>query len=172
MSRSSLRLLLLPIWLLVSSAPCARDITVGEPAPDFHATTFDGRKISLADFRGHVLVINLWATWCAPCRKELPLLDAYYVLQQKIGLEVIAVATEDSVAPSKLKDLAAAVHMPFIRRLKGPYSTLGAVPTNYVIDREGIVRFAQARALTLDDLNGLLVPLLQQSPPQGSSPGE
>ena len=72
------RLLLLTIALAASSLGFARDIKVGEQAPDFYATTFDGRKISLADYKGRVLIINLWATWCIPCREELPLLDAYY----------------------------------------------------------------------------------------------
>ncbi len=168
---SVLRLLLLAIWLLGPSMAFAREIKVGEPAPDFHAVTFDGRKISLADFKGRVLIINLWATWCVPCRNELPLLDGYYALRKNVGLEVIAVATEDSVPPSKLKELAAAAHIPFIRRLRGPYSTLEGVPTNYVIDRSGIVRYAKARAFTLDDLNDLLVPLLQEPVPP-SSPEE
>jgi peroxiredoxin len=51
--------------LLASAAASGRGIQVGEPAPDFHAKTFDGRQISLADYKGRVLVINLWATWCA-----------------------------------------------------------------------------------------------------------
>jgi thiol-disulfide isomerase/thioredoxin len=172
MRNAKLQFSLLMIWFVGSSITLARDIRVNEPAPDFHATTFDGRKISLADYQGRVLVINLWATWCIPCREELPLLDAYYALQKKVGLEVIAVATENSVPPSKLKKLAAAVHMPFILELKGPYSTLDGVPTNYVIDRRGIVRFAKAGAFTLDSLNEVLVPLLQESAPQAPPPAE
>ncbi len=169
--RESSRLLVfLAAVLLSSSIAFGRSVKVGEPAPDFHATTFDGRELSLADFKGRVLLINLWATWCAPCREELPLLDAYYVLAKKHGLEVIAVATEHSVPASDLKELAAAAHIPFIRRLKGPYDILKGVPTNYVIDRNGIVRYAKAKAFTLDDLNELLVPLLQEPPPKVSSP--
>jgi cytochrome c biogenesis protein CcmG/thiol:disulfide interchange protein DsbE len=146
----------------------ADDVTVGQPAPDFHATTFDGRKVSLADYQGRVLIINFWATWCGPCRRELPLLDKYYQLQQHAGLEVIAVATEDSVSPSQLKPLAAAATIPFIRRMNGPYRVLKGVPTNIVIDRRGIVRYAQAGGFSLDDLNALLVPLLREQRPDAS----
>jgi thiol-disulfide isomerase/thioredoxin len=142
----------------------ANDVIVGRPAPDFHATTFDGRNISLADYHGRVLVINFWATWCGPCRRELPLLDAYYRVQKHAGLEVIAVATEDSVSPSQLKPLAALVTIPFIRRLSGPYKVLKGVPTNIVIDRNGTVRYAQARSFSLDDLNSILAPLLRETP--------
>jgi cytochrome c biogenesis protein CcmG/thiol:disulfide interchange protein DsbE len=172
MPNASLQFALLAVWFMGSSMTLARDIRVDEPAPDFRATTFDGRKISLADYKGRVLVINFWATWCVPCREELPLLDAYYAVQRKVGLEVIAVATEDSVPPSKLKELAAAVRMPFILELKGPYSTLHGVPTNYVIDRRGIVRFAKAGAFTLDSLNEVLVPLLREPAPQAPPPAE
>lgn len=154
----------------VGTPVLASDIVVGEPAPDFHAITFDGREISLADFKGRVLVINLWATWCVPCRLELPLLDTYYGLQKKVGLEVIAVATEDSVSPRELRKVAAEANIPFIRSIQGPYKTLNAVPTNYVIDRKGIVRYAKAAAFSLDDLNGLLVPLLRERPPTVSEP--
>lgn len=141
----------------------AAGVEVGKPAPDFSATTFDGHDVHLRDFAGHVLIINLWATWCGPCRRELPLLDAYYALRHAYGLDVIAVATEGSVPAYKLKPLAAAVHFPFIKNLRGPYRALEGVPTNYVIDRHGTVRYARAAAFSLEDLNSLLIPLLQES---------
>jgi cytochrome c biogenesis protein CcmG, thiol:disulfide interchange protein DsbE len=83
-------------------------------------------------------------------------------VQKHAGLEVIAVATEDSVSPSQLKPLAAAAAIPFIRRLSGPYKILKGVPTNIAIDRNGIVRYAQAGAFSLDNLNSILVPLLRE----------
>jgi thiol-disulfide isomerase/thioredoxin len=58
--------------------------------------------MSLADYQGRVLIINFSATRCGPCRGELPLLDRYNQLQQHAALELIAVATEDSVSPSQL----------------------------------------------------------------------
>ncbi|WP_238995297.1 TlpA family protein disulfide reductase [Sphingomonas solaris] len=138
---------------------------IGEPAPDFSVQTFDGATISLASLRGRVVLLNFWATWCGPCKVELPLLDGYHRLQKDAGLSVIAVTTEDSAPVSRLKPLAAAVSFPMVRRLKGPYAILGAVPTNYIIDRNGILRYARAAAFTLDDLNDLLVPLLREPAP-------
>jgi cytochrome c biogenesis protein CcmG, thiol:disulfide interchange protein DsbE len=149
----------------------ASGVVVGQPAPDFHATTYGGHNISLADYHGRVLVINFWATWCGPCRKELPLLDGYYKVQKPAGLEVIAVATEDSLAPYQLKPLAAAVTIPFVHKIHGPYEVLKGVPTNIVIDRRGIVRYAEAGAFSLDDLNKILVPLLAESPDAASESG-
>ena len=157
--------------LCVAAAPklsSAHGIEVGKPAPDFKASTFDGRKISLADFKGHVLVINLWATWCKPCREELPLLSAYHRAQASFGLDVIALATEDSVPMDLLKPLAAVCSFPFVRRMHGDYEVMGGVPTNYVIDRNGIVRYAEAGGFTLEGLNAILVPLLREKPSQAT----
>ncbi len=151
-------------------AAAAHGVEVGKPAPDFKARTFDGRDIRLADFKGHVLIINLWATWCGPCRAELPLLSAYHRLQKDFGLDVIALATEDSVPTEKLKPLASMCSFPFVRRMRGDYEVMKGVPTNYVIDRNGIVRYAEAGAFTLESLNALLVPLLRETVPAAADP--
>ena len=153
---------LLLLLIAVSMTAQAAAIVVGQPAPDFKAVTFDGRTIRLADFRGHVLIVNLWATWCAPCREELPLLNSYYRLRKDAGLEVIALATEDSVPEEQLRPLAAHASFPFVRRMHGPYEVMGGVPTNYVIDRNGIVRYAEAGGFTLERLNEVLIPLLKE----------
>src|SRR3954469_16245047 len=63
------------IGSMIAAAATARPPVVGEPAPSFEVTYFDGTKVSLADLRGEVVILNFWATWCAPCREELPLLD-------------------------------------------------------------------------------------------------
>ncbi len=81
---------------------------IGEPAPDFQVTTFDGKKLTLGDFKGQVLILNFWATWCGPCKQELPLLDRYYELRHEAGLRVIGITTEDSAPARLLAPLAAA----------------------------------------------------------------
>ena len=138
---------------------------IGQPAPDFEMTLVDGSKVRLADLKGQVVVINFWATWCVPCRKELPELDAYYDAHKAQGLRVFAVTTEDSVPLFRLQKLFSVMKMSAARAVKGPYKTLDAVPTNYVIDRAGIVRFAKAAAFDRADLDTVLRPLLQQDAP-------
>ncbi|WHU05106.1 MULTISPECIES: TlpA disulfide reductase family protein [Sphingomonas] len=139
-------------------------VKVGQPAPPFTLRLIrGGNKVSLDELRGNVIVLNFWATWCAPCRKELPTLDRYYELRKDAGLRVYAVATEDSLPVYQLKKLFDVMHIDPVRSIKGPYDVVGnAVPTNIIIDRNGVVRYAKAAALDLDRLNELLVPLLNE----------
>lgn len=138
---------------------------VGQLAPDFELTLMDGTKVTSAQLRGQVVVLNFWATWCAPCLKELPTLDAYYAAQRRFGLKVYAITTEGSAPNYKLKALFQAMAIPSARRIKGGYGPLTGVPTNFVIDRAGKLRYAKSGAFDLDALNELLVPLLKEPAP-------
>lgn len=139
-------------------------VRVGSLAPAFTLTLVDGNKVTLDELRGEVIVLNFWATWCVPCRTELPLLDAYYRKLQDKGLRVFAITTESSLPLYRLKPLFAKLAIPSVKSVKGPYDSAGAVPTNIVIDRAGRVRYAKAGAFDLDDLNALLIPLLNERP--------
>lgn len=140
-------------------------LKVGAVAPDFELTLMDGTKTRLADLRGKVVVLNFWATWCGPCKRELPLLDTYYRIREPNGLKVFAIATEDSLPTYQLKPLFAKMAIPSARKIKGPYAIMGGLPTNYVIDRAGVIRYARANAFDLDELNTLLIPLLTEKGP-------
>ncbi len=144
---------------------------VGKPAPDFTVTTFGGRTVKLADLKGDVIILNFWATWCGPCRRELPFLEAAFRAYSKNGLQVLAVATEDSVPEYQLRPLAAKLTIPFIKHLKGPYFQLDAVPTNYIIDRSGQLVYAKAEAFDQQSFDAIVFPLLKQPIPQ-SPPDE
>ena len=153
------------VLVFAAVAADARTFQVGDVAPDFRLKLVDGTTVSLAKLRGQVVVLNFWATWCVPCRKELPLLDGYYRAQKPYGLRVFAVTTEDSVPTSRLKGLFGVMAIQPVRSVKGPYQVLTGVPTNYVIDRSGHVRYAKAGAFDLDALNTVLVPLLREPAP-------
>ena len=155
----------LALAIALTPSPATAAIKVGERAPDFEMTLIDGSKIRSADLHGQVVILNFWATWCGPCRAELPLLDTYYRMRKDKGLRVFAVATEDSLPASRLKPLFAALAIPSARRIKGAFAVMGALPTNYIIDRAGVVRYAKPGALELADMNRLLVPLLSEPAP-------
>ena len=142
--------------------------TVGQPAPDFQLNLVDGSRVLLSDLRGQVVVLNFWATWCAPCRQELPMLDGYYRVRRERGLRVFAVTTEDSLPLRQLRRVFAAMAIPSVRSIRGPYGMIEGLPTNFIIDRAGRVRYAQSGAFTLETLNELVVPLLNEPAPTGS----
>lgn len=148
----------------VPSAALAQGAKVGAAAPDFTVTTFDKRKVTLADMRGKVVLLNYWATWCAPCKAEMPMMDALHRRLKGQGFEIYAITTEGSVPQFQLKKLAAALSFPLASKLRGKYGTIqGAVPTSYVIDRNGVLRYAKAGAFSETELKELVLPLLAAS---------
>lgn len=141
---------------------------VGQLAPDFKAKTIDGKVVTLASLRGQVVLINFWATWCVPCKHELPLIDGYYRLTRDDGFTVLAVTTEDSLQMYQLAPLAKLLSFPLVKSFHGPYAPLTGVPTNYIIGRDGILRYAKSGAFSLDDLNELMPPLLNERAPNSN----
>jgi cytochrome c biogenesis protein CcmG/thiol:disulfide interchange protein DsbE len=152
--------------LLALSTPAhAASLKLGQPVPNAELVLADGKRVHLADLRGQVVVLNYWATWCVPCRAELPLLNGYFVAASKRGwpLKIFAVATEDSVPKYQLKKLFSVLSISPTDRIRGgPFGDVEAVPTNYVIDKSGTLRYAKAGAFELDDLNSILVPLMNE----------
>ena len=110
----------------IGVAQAAPKPVVGEMAPDFELTLIDGSKVSLAELKGQVVLLNFWATWCVPCRKELPTLDSYYGLQKKHGLKMFAITTEGSVPIAQLKQLFAAMHIPSAKRIWAAMSIMAS----------------------------------------------
>lgn len=135
----------------------------GQKAPSFTITTFDKTQIRSEDLRGQVVIVNYWATWCGPCKKELPGLDAYYRAHAKEGLRVFGVTTEGSVSERQLTPLAAALAFPLAHNLSGMgLGEMSGLPTNYVIDREGVVRYAEVGAFDAKTLDEVVGPLLAE----------
>jgi cytochrome c biogenesis protein CcmG, thiol:disulfide interchange protein DsbE len=147
----------------VGAASGKKTPQIDQPAPDFQATTFDGGKLSLADLKGQVVVLNFWATWCGPCKRELPLLEDYYRKQHAAGLVVLAVATEDSLTPLQLRPLAKILTLRMVKRFKGDYGDIKYLPTNFVIDRKGVLRYAETGGFTEESLDEVLRPLLAET---------
>jgi cytochrome c biogenesis protein CcmG/thiol:disulfide interchange protein DsbE len=151
------------VLALAPAAAQAATPVVGEPAPDFSMRTLDGQTLTLADVKGQVVILNLWATWCGPCRAEMPTLDLLQVNGYPHGLRIYGVLVNDPQAEGRLGKIQKVLHYPLAKRISGSYKPIkGAVPTNYIIDRRGIVRYARAASLTKDAFIELVLPLLNE----------
>lgn len=146
---------------LAAGPATAAPVKVGQSAPDFRLTTFAREEFTRDSLAGQVVVLNYWATWCAPCRVEMPLLDAYLRRHPGTDLRIFAVATEGSVPLYKLKPLSDVLAFPLVRKLSGKgYGINGGLPTNYVIGRDGVVRHAASGAFSYSQFDALVTPLL------------
>ncbi|HLK26664.1 MAG TPA: TlpA disulfide reductase family protein [Caulobacteraceae bacterium] len=139
---------------------------VGRPAPGFTLVTLDHRKISLADLRGKVVILNFWATWCTPCKAELAAMNNYARAHPNRGLVIFAIKTDDYPA-AKLGDLQKALPFPVVDDFRSwDYGKINdQVPSSWVIDRAGVLRLKQAGAFNEDTLDTTISPLLDQPPP-------
>ena len=132
-----------------------------ERAPEFTIKLFDGSKVKLEDYRGKVLVINYWATWCAPCKAEMPMMSRFHEQNKDRGFEIIGVVTRDSVPKHKLRKVESLLSYPLASSLRGDYGTIdNSVPTTYVIDRKGVIRAVHAGSFSASEFRKIVEPLL------------
>jgi peroxiredoxin len=120
-------------------------ITKGDRAPEFRLPALDGRFVSLSDFKGKILMVHFWATWCPPCVEEMPTLDGLYDTLRGSGFELIAVSVDEAgtdvvTAFMKKNRLNVPVLMDPDKTISGLYGTY-RFPESYIVDRNGIVRY-------------------------------
>ncbi len=129
--------------LLVSQFTLAAN-TIEGLAPDFTLKSNTGSNLRLSELRGQVVLINFWASWCGPCRQEIPLLDDIHQKYSKLGFTVLGVnVDQDSAKADKiLNDIP--VNFPVLYDNEGEVSRLfnvEAMPTTIIVDRNGNMRF-------------------------------
>jgi len=128
---------------LLTAGTVLADIDAG-PAPDFTLKSADGSNLRLSEFRGEVVMINFWASWCAPCRQEMPLLDELYTQYQPLGFTILGVNVEEN--PTKARQLLKKlpVNFPVLFDSKSDVSKLYnvvAMPSTVLVDRDGNIRY-------------------------------
>ena len=143
---------------------------VGKPAPAFTLTTLDHRRVSLADLKGKVVILNFWATWCTPCKAELIAMNNYARKHPNDGLAIFAIKTDDYPA-YKLRDLEKALPFPVVDDFRSwDYGKINdKVPSSWVIDRAGVLRLKQAGAFSEDSLDTTISPLLAEPQPASAA---
>lgn len=148
-SRLIVRIVVLSIILVALGSAFYQAITnddspvrVGHPAPDFELRTLDGDMVRLSDYRGQGVFINFWASWCGPCREEMPDMEQQYQLMKDEGLEILAVniAESDVVAGSFANRLGLTFPILLDRdRLVNDRYGVGPIPVSIFVDKDGMV---------------------------------
>jgi thiol-disulfide isomerase/thioredoxin len=140
---------------------CSAAALEGEkPAPNFALKTADGRTVELKQLAGNVVVVNFWATWCGPCRAEIPGMLEIYSKYRGKGLEIVGVSLDRQ---------GFSVVTPFVKRMKidypvvvgdgdlvAAYGNFNAIPTTFVVDRKGNIVGEHTGALTKQQFEQLV----------------
>lgn len=139
----------------------------GDEAPDLVVRTLDGETIDLSKLRGDVVIVNFWATWCGPCRREMPALDAFYANHRGEGLDMIGISDDKSRDRSDVVKISKDISYPIALAHDADKNGFGhqtALPLTYVIDKAGVIRtiFTDDQSpLTTSDLDATVRPLLK-----------
>jgi cytochrome c biogenesis protein CcmG/thiol:disulfide interchange protein DsbE len=150
------------LGLVVSHGMATAAPIVDQPAPSLVLTQLNGEVLDLSKLRGKVVLVNYWATWCAPCKREMPVLNSFYQRHRGDGLEVIGISADRPQDFAKMRKISGS--------LAYPTATMGEItdngfgppegfPLTYVVDRNGIIRdkFIDVREQLLKDV---VLPLL------------
>jgi peroxiredoxin len=140
----------LAVPALVIAVACGKTpkvLTAGSTAPEFRAVTLDAtpEPRSLASYRGHVVLLNLWATYCEPCKIEMPSMEALYREFGPAGLRVVAVSVDDPGLEPRVREFARRLDLTFDILSEGSgaierdYQARG-IPASYLIGTDGIIR--------------------------------
>lgn len=165
------------VWVLTDRDNTLPSVgEVSRPAPDFTLSTLDGNTVSLSDYRGKVVLVNFWGTWCEPCIRETPALEAAYRAMQDDGLVIIGVnLTDDEIIQGNTEaDIQAfvdqfSVTYPIALDREGTVLQQFRVyplPTSFFVDPEGTIRYVRVGEITTDEVAALFADLRQNGTAQ------
>lgn len=144
----------------------AAEVALDHAAPPLVLTELNGDAFDLSQKHGKVVLVTYWATWCAPCKREMPILNSFYRRYRQRGLEVIGISADRPQDFAKMRKMSSAVAYPTATSDQISENGFGppeGFPLTYVVDRNGVIRdkFIDVREQLLLDV---VLPLL----PQGS----
>jgi cytochrome c biogenesis protein CcmG, thiol:disulfide interchange protein DsbE len=134
----------------------ARAPEIGKPAPEYRAVSLAGDSVSLAASRGRVVLLNVWATWCHPCRDEIPILQALHERNANRGLELIGVSVDARGEEDTIREFSDDFKMTYPiwldpdERIQSTFLSIG-VPVTFLIDRDGVLRWRHVGPVRAND---------------------
>lgn len=136
---------------IVSANDVKEGLEIGDKAPDFKLETLEGETLQLSDFRGEPVMINFWATWCPPCRQEMPDMERFYQEHDPVIFSVNL--TDEELNTKQVKNFLQELELtfPVLLDKEGEVSTLyriQPIPMTYMVDAEGIIQFKSFGALS------------------------
>ena len=134
--------LLLLIILFHSSATYA-GLELGNPAPDIQGELLNGKVFSLHAYKGKVVLVNFWASWCEPCREEMPAIESYLKKNKAKGFEVLAITVDKPADIEEAKKIMGNYSFLFAEKQQINYSGYGKIwriPSSFIIDKQGKLR--------------------------------
>ena len=151
------RLIVLSIAAVLAAVPAlAAQIVPNMTAPAFSIKDMNGKTITLASLKGKVAVLNFWATWCPPCRAEIPDFVEFYNANSSKGLEILGVSVDTNTA-SQVPGFVRNNKMPypvamFTEKIVRDYGPIDSIPTTFIIDKNGRVRYTEVGIVAKETL--------------------
>lgn len=148
-----------------SNAATRRAQMVGRLAPNFSRVDLSHKKVSLSSYRGKVVLLNFWATWCAPCLVEVPRFAEWQKELGGEGFQALGISMDDSAAPVRTAYEKYKMNYPVVMgdaKLGELYGGVFGLPVTFLIDRKGTVRFRHQGAVHLDTLHHEVEELLRE----------
>ena len=134
-----------------------RPLSVGHKAPDFNTTSLDGKPVTLADYKGKYVMLDFWASWCAPCRAENPNVVKQYAAFKNKGFNILGISLDVDKKPwaeAIKNDKLTWNHASDLKRFEGPTENayhIMAIPSNFIIDPNGIIIAKNVRGTDLEE---------------------
>ncbi len=156
--------------ILCAAVMAFASATVGDAAPALVVPELDGQPFDLSEQRGKVVVVNFWATWCPPCREEMPALDAFYRRYHGQGLEMIGLSADRPHDRSDVHKVMQSFSYPaaILDDAKvNDFASPDVLPVTFVVDRSGVIRAkltSDQTPVSEKSLTDAVLPLLPQNP--------